>query len=141
MMQQLSSINAVVIHDFNKDGLPDLLMGGNQFGFQPMFGRLDASLGYVLLNIGIAENSRNFSVGNVFPNPSHGITCIPVTANNEHLKISLLNILGQNVETIFDGVCNGERKYFVNTSSLPAGVYQVVTKTPTSNYTQKLIVK
>jgi len=47
---QFSSVNAILCTDINLDGKPDLILGGNQFGFQPQFGRLDASMGLVLLN-------------------------------------------------------------------------------------------
>ncbi|HKH62719.1 MAG TPA: VCBS repeat-containing protein [Flavitalea sp.] len=49
---QFSSLNAVLSMDINRDGKADLILGGNQFGFQPQFGRLDASAGHVLLNSG-----------------------------------------------------------------------------------------
>ncbi|HXO76004.1 MAG TPA: VCBS repeat-containing protein, partial [Puia sp.] len=49
---QLSSLNAILCTDVNGDGAPDLVMGGNEFGFLPQFGRLDASFGHVLLNDG-----------------------------------------------------------------------------------------
>ncbi|KYP15561.1 VCBS repeat-containing protein [Flavihumibacter sp. CACIAM 22H1] len=49
---QLSSVNAIVSCDINKDGLPDLLMGGDKFALLPQFGRLDASYGHVLINEG-----------------------------------------------------------------------------------------
>ena len=52
LMVQLSSINAIEITGINNDNRPDLIMGGNQFGFPPQFGRLDASYGHVLLNNG-----------------------------------------------------------------------------------------
>jgi hypothetical protein len=49
---QFSSLNAMVSTDVNADGKTDLVMGGNQFGFLPQFGRLDANYGLVLLNQG-----------------------------------------------------------------------------------------
>jgi hypothetical protein len=49
---QLSSVNAIVSTDINKDGNTDLILGGNQFYFQPQFGRVDASFGHLLLNQG-----------------------------------------------------------------------------------------
>jgi hypothetical protein len=52
MMAQLSSVNAIEITDVNGDKKPDLIAGGNMFGFPPQFGRLDASRGHVLLNRG-----------------------------------------------------------------------------------------
>jgi hypothetical protein len=49
---QFSSLNAMVSTDVNADGKTDLVMGGNQFGFLPQFGRLDANYGLVLINKG-----------------------------------------------------------------------------------------
>lgn len=51
-MIQLSSVNAVSVTDVNADKYPDLIIGGNLFGFPPQFCRLDANYGYVLLNNG-----------------------------------------------------------------------------------------
>ena len=47
---QLSSIQSGISMDLNRDGYPDLILGGNDFDFAPQFGRLDASLGEVLIN-------------------------------------------------------------------------------------------
>lgn len=49
---QLSSVNAINVSDLNADGLPDLVMGGNEFNLLPQFCRLDASFGHVLINRG-----------------------------------------------------------------------------------------
>ena len=51
-MVQLSSVNAIEVADINNDGNADLILGGNEFGFLPQFGRLDASFGHVLINNG-----------------------------------------------------------------------------------------
>ena len=45
-------INVFYSLDINNDRLPDLVTGGNQFGFLPQFERLDASFGDVLINNG-----------------------------------------------------------------------------------------
>ena len=49
---QFSSVNAISCIDINGDGYIDLILGGNEFGFLPQLGRLDASFGHVLLNNG-----------------------------------------------------------------------------------------
>jgi enediyne biosynthesis protein E4 len=49
---QLSCINAILCTDINNDGKKDLILGGNQFNFQPQFARLDASYGNILINKG-----------------------------------------------------------------------------------------
>ena len=54
---QLSSVNAVYSTDINNDNKPDLILGGNLFGFPPQFGRLDGSYGTVLLNNGKGQYS------------------------------------------------------------------------------------
>ncbi|MDE3234614.1 MAG: VCBS repeat-containing protein [Bacteroidota bacterium] len=51
-LSQMSCINAISFMDVNGDGHPDIVSGGNQFGFLPQFERLDGSLGDVLLNDG-----------------------------------------------------------------------------------------
>jgi enediyne biosynthesis protein E4 len=63
-MVQMSSVNAIQCADLNGDGFPDLILGGNEFGFLPQFGRLDGSFGDVLLNDGkgnfhFMENARS----------------------------------------------------------------------------------
>ena len=52
MMVQLSSVNAICATDMNSDNAPDLVLGGNMFGFPPQFGRLNASYGHALINDG-----------------------------------------------------------------------------------------
>ncbi len=52
VMVQFSSVNAIQCADLNGDGFPDLMLGGNEFGFLPQFGRLDGSFGDVLINDG-----------------------------------------------------------------------------------------
>ena len=63
---QLSSVKAILPLDVNFDGFIDLLVGGNEFGFQPQMGRLDGSNGDILLN----DGKGNFSV---LPQSNSGI--------------------------------------------------------------------
>jgi len=49
---QFSTVNSIVLTDINADGKVDLLIGGNEFGFLPQFGRMDASFGNIVLNNG-----------------------------------------------------------------------------------------
>ena len=49
---QLSSVNAIQCLDIDHDGHTDLVLGGNEFGFLPQFGRLDGSTGDILLGDG-----------------------------------------------------------------------------------------
>jgi hypothetical protein len=47
---QVSSVNAILCKDVNKDGKTDLILGGNITECLPQFGRLDANYGIVLEN-------------------------------------------------------------------------------------------
>lgn len=49
---QFSCVNTIRCADINNDGKTDVILGGNEFGFQPQFGRLDACAVTVLLNTG-----------------------------------------------------------------------------------------
>ncbi len=44
---QLSAVNTILVEDLNKDGLKEIILAGNFFGFKPEIGRLDASYGEV----------------------------------------------------------------------------------------------
>nr|WP_317130049.1 VCBS repeat-containing protein [Flavobacterium franklandianum] len=46
---QFSTVNTICTADVNKDGILDILLGGNQYEFKPQFGRLDSNYGSVLL--------------------------------------------------------------------------------------------
>jgi hypothetical protein len=52
---QFSCVNTIWCTDINHDGKTDLIIGGNEFGFQPQFGRLDACAVTVLLNTGYGK--------------------------------------------------------------------------------------
>lgn len=47
---QQSSVNAIAIDDFNRDGYLDVLMVGNNYEISTQLGRLDASHGVLMLN-------------------------------------------------------------------------------------------
>ncbi|MFY0625695.1 MAG: VCBS repeat-containing protein [Reichenbachiella sp.] len=51
-LAQMSSINAMVLKDFDKDGFVDLLVGGNKYGSEVETPRSDASKGLFLLGDG-----------------------------------------------------------------------------------------
>ncbi len=57
---QLTSAKILYLHDFDKDGLPDILMAGNDFNINTQLGRLDAGHGLVLLNRGKGSFVKSF---------------------------------------------------------------------------------
>jgi hypothetical protein len=50
MGAQKSSVNAIMLDDFNDDGYADILLAGNNYEISTQLGRLDASHGVILLN-------------------------------------------------------------------------------------------
>ncbi len=55
LQAQFSVINALLCEDVNNDGYTDIIAAGNDAGFPPQFGKLDASYGDVFLNNGKGE--------------------------------------------------------------------------------------
>jgi len=53
---QFSPIYSLLIGDFDKDGVKDLIAGGNQYQVKPQFGRQDASHGWLFK--GVLKNGR-----------------------------------------------------------------------------------
>src|SRR5205085_9789506 len=71
----------------------------------------------VLNATSIPENiSDQITLQQIFPNPSHGITCIPVTSVAPvKADVSLYDITGRKVQNIFSGTLKrGENKFFLN---------------------------
>ena len=52
MTSQFSSIRDAVVLDYNRDGLPDIITGGNFYGSSVSVGRNDADFGTLLINKG-----------------------------------------------------------------------------------------
>ena len=90
----------------------------------------------------IAE-SVQFEMKPAYPNPSHGITCIPVSLNkNTKGSIKLYDILGNLVNTIYEGeMLTGEKNYFINSLGMSAGAYMIVLETIEARITQKLMIR
>ncbi|WP_225586833.1 VCBS repeat-containing protein [Algoriphagus sp. Y33] len=65
-MAQRSYIFAIHVADLNKDGIQDLILGGNLFNAKPEVGKYDASYGDVLLGKG--DGTFEF-----WPNAEHGL--------------------------------------------------------------------
>lgn len=105
---QFSPIYAILPEDFNHDGHPDLLMGGNFNGFNPVFGENDASWGLYLSGDGKGHfssvgSSSGFKVrGQVRSllqiTDKQGYHLILVARNNDSLKV--FKVLRNNHEKI-----------------------------------------
>lgn len=83
------------------------------------------------------------SINPIYPNPSKGITCIPVFSQTEtEGKISLVDVLGNEVRVIHEGkIPTGEKNFFINTMDVATGTYAVRISTPNGVTVQRLIVR
>lgn len=73
-----------------------------------------------------AENSVENTVS-IFPNPTENNSTINYfSAANENVNISLYNVVGQKISTIYHGdVSIGSNQYDINMEDLPKGIYVV----------------
>jgi hypothetical protein len=96
---QFSTVNTSCVMDVNKDGILDIILGGNQYEFKTQYGRLDASHGSVLLGNKKGEysclpyaNSGFFITGEV-----QKMRII----KNKNNTISILAVLNNNTPKLF----------------------------------------
>lgn len=98
----------------------------------------------VFLFTGI-ENASNpaISMEPVYPNPSHGITCIPVSiSKNTEGSITLDDMIGKRTALIYKGsIQSGEKNFFINTLDISPGAYLITIQTTEGRVTQKLMVR
>jgi agmatine deiminase len=96
-----------------------------------------------VLNVtGLNEANSSIEFKSTYPNPSKGITCIPVFSNSEKfIEVALFNIDGKKVTDIYKGVCEGEKNLFVNTVNMASGVYFIQIQQGDNSLRQKLIVR
>lgn len=79
-----------------------------------------------------------------FPNPSAGITCIPVhTLTDLDARLFLTDMHGRVIRDIFCGKIRAglDNRYYTDVSDLPAGIYHLVLQTDLGTKTQKLAVR
>ena len=78
-----------------------------------------------------------------FPNPSHGITCIPVSfSKNTKGTIKLYDMIGKEVTIIYEGeMPAGEKNFVINSLTISPGAYLISVETSEGRITQKLMIR
>jgi hypothetical protein len=91
----------------------------------------------------IGNDKEKITLQPAFPNPSKGITCIPITLEKtQELKITLFDIHGKEVIQIFNGKGSyGKQNYFVNTKNITSGTYMIQVVSENNVQSQVLIVR
>lgn len=85
LIAQSSSINAIAVEDFNKDGFKDMLIVGNNYEISTQLGRMDALHGVILQNDqsdGFVEvRNQNFDV----PGPARDLKKINIAGKDYYI--------------------------------------------------------
>lgn len=91
----------------------------------------------------IAEVTNEIGMEPIFPNPSHTVACVAVSATqNANAAIHVVDMLGRTVYSVYQGpIAAGNSKFLIPTSELPVGVYMVVLEVGNVQQVQQLMVK
>ncbi|MBW6483082.1 MAG: T9SS type A sorting domain-containing protein [Vicingaceae bacterium] len=99
---------------------------------------------YPLPPVSVNELENNYAF-ELFPNPTNtSLTTLrfDATKASQGVEITILNQLGQQVKSVFNGaVSNGKNSIQIETSALPKGIYFVKVKIENQSFTKKLIVQ
>jgi hypothetical protein len=78
----------------------------------------------------------------LFPNPVNGLLNIAYnTPGNEHVRITLSDMLGREVAVIANGYTQGAQQLGYNTTTLPKGLYLVRFQTTQESITRKVEIR
>ena len=77
-----------------------------------------------------------------YPNPFNSAAAVTYTLSEAvHINLSVCNLLGQKVATLFDGMLQrGEHTVIWNGSAFPSGIYIVRLDTPTASEKVKMVL-
>jgi len=110
---------------------------------------LPAPEAYFKFNI-LEQNNASLSQSNttniemsVYPNPASAITCIPVNCvESFEGQISLVNVLGREVTTIYEGnFLSGLNQFFIHANNYAKGMYFIVLDSEQSLIRKRLMIQ
>jgi Arylsulfotransferase (ASST) len=86
--------------------------------------------------------ATGISLGTSYPNPVSSSALISFTLGTPTaVKLTLYDVLGREVQTLYDGVAGaGQSSIPLNASLLPNGAYECVLSTPSTSLSQSIIV-
>lgn len=93
---QWSNVNSILITDVNKDGVLDLILGGNTFEVKPQFSRQDASFGHILIGNGVDFEWQNFIRSGFFVRDE--IRTLTTIKNKKGSRFLLVGVNNQSPE-------------------------------------------
>ncbi|MFN8281894.1 MAG: T9SS type A sorting domain-containing protein [Chitinophagales bacterium] len=90
----------------------------------------------------LLNETKEFSVSDIYPNPSYNESFIDIyTPQAETISVSIINVLGQNLEPIAYDLVDGVNKIKLDATTLSAGTYLLTISCNEKLYTKKFIKK
>ena len=91
----------------------------------------------------IIEETNQHSFVPAYPNPSHGITCIPVKfGKSTEGSLKLYDMLGKETVVIYAGEFQqGQKNFFINGLEIAPGAYFITLETKEGKISQKLMIR
>ena len=88
----------------------------------------DVILNFIYIGVDDVSMPMTFDFGHPYPNPFNGVLTIPLDLPiSGSLQLSVCNLLGQEVCTVFDGrVQDGQKVFQWYTENVPSGTYVIV---------------
>ena len=89
---QFSPIFGIDVVDYNKDGLKDVIIGGNIYALKPQMGRHNASKGLVLKNTGKQRFDVDLNTGFSLEGEVRGIITVKdkiIVVRNNHRELGI----------------------------------------------------
>jgi len=98
---------------------------------------------HILGEVSSIEENNVVSFGKIFPNPASSITCLEINNSiGNFSSIYLTDMAGRKVMDIYNGqLKSGLSKFFIDASTLSAGVYQLVANNGHSVDVRNFMVK
>lgn len=97
MEAQFAPVNAIVSTDINGDGIPDLIIGGNEYQTEIMTGRYDASYGLVLMG----DKQKTFTAQSPAKNGliiNGDVKCMKLITNAKNEKLLVVAINNESLK-------------------------------------------
>ena len=88
---QFSQVRDILVQDFNKDGIMDLALVGNDYAVRPSYGRYDASYGWCLLGNKDGNFEALMPVKSGFIVKGDARRIAPVTINGKQYIVVTVN--------------------------------------------------
>lgn len=90
---------------------------------------------------GLKEARANQATLNIFPNPATSSFNLQLSGkHNEHLQLSVYNLVGQKVMESDIQPGNGDVNHAVDVTGIPAGMYLVKVRDGNNTYTKQLVI-